>query len=262
MIGYYWNSDYRNLMKRKKFSFINVFGLAIGMASALLILTYVTFEFSFDKMHTKYQHISRVQSTFREGEVLTDNWASSSFGYGSAMKENLAGIEDYTRCLEEFTSRLSITNPILLGHSFGGRVSILYGSRNAVKKIILVDAAGIKPRRTLNYYIKVYPYKWAKKLMPILMGRQTAQRYLDRYRQKVGSSDYKNLSGTMRGTFIKVVNEDLKKFMPSIQAPTLLIWGELDTATPVKDAKIMNKLIPDSGLVVLKGCGNYSFLDN
>lgn len=98
--------------------------------------------------------------------------------------------------------------------------------------------------------------------MPILIGHQTAQRYLDRYRQKVGSSDYKNLSGTMRGTFIKVVNEDLKKFMPSIQAPTLLIWGELDTATPLKDAKIMNKLIPDSGLVVLKGCGHYSFLDN
>ena len=42
MIGNYWNSAYRNLMKRKGFSFINVFGLAVGMASALLILTYVT----------------------------------------------------------------------------------------------------------------------------------------------------------------------------------------------------------------------------
>ena len=71
MIGNYWNSAYRNLMKRKKFSFINIFGLAIGMASALLMLTYVTFEFSFDKMHTKYAHIYRVQSTFHEGEVLT-----------------------------------------------------------------------------------------------------------------------------------------------------------------------------------------------
>lgn len=97
MIGNYWNSAYRNLMKRKKFSFINVFGLAIGMASALLILTYVSFEFSFDKMHAKHDRIYRVQSTFHEGEVLTDYWASSSFGYGSAMKENLAGIEDYTR---------------------------------------------------------------------------------------------------------------------------------------------------------------------
>lgn len=42
MIGNYWNSAWRNLMKRKRFSFINIFGLAIGMASALLILTYVT----------------------------------------------------------------------------------------------------------------------------------------------------------------------------------------------------------------------------
>lgn len=93
----YWNSAYRNLMKRKVFSFINVFGLAMGMASALLILTYVTFEFSFDKMHSKSNRIYRVQSTFHEGEVLTDDWATSSFGYGSAMQENLAGIEDYTR---------------------------------------------------------------------------------------------------------------------------------------------------------------------
>ena len=96
MIGNYWNSAWRNLMKRKRFSFINIFGLAIGMASALLILTYVTFEFSFDKMHTKYDHIYRVQSTFHEGEVLTDYWASSSFGYGSAMKENLAEYGELT----------------------------------------------------------------------------------------------------------------------------------------------------------------------
>ena len=93
MIGNYWNSAYRNLMKRKGFSFINVFGLAVGMASALLILTYVTFEFSFDKMHEKYERIFRVESTFYEGEVQTDYWASSSFGYGSAMKENLAGTD-------------------------------------------------------------------------------------------------------------------------------------------------------------------------
>lgn len=97
MIGNYWNSAYRNLMKRKKFSFINVFGLSIGMASALLILTYVTFEFSFDKMHSKYARIYRAQSTFHEGDVQTDYWASSSFGYGSAMQENIAGIQDFTR---------------------------------------------------------------------------------------------------------------------------------------------------------------------
>ena len=70
MIGNYWNSAYRNLMKRKKFSFINVFGLAIGMASALLILTYVTFEFSFDKMHTKYRSEER-----RVGKECRSRWS-------------------------------------------------------------------------------------------------------------------------------------------------------------------------------------------
>ena len=53
IIQNYWNSVWRNLMKRKGFSFINIFGLAVGMASALLIFTYVAFEFSFDKMHSK-----------------------------------------------------------------------------------------------------------------------------------------------------------------------------------------------------------------
>ena len=60
MIANYWNSACRNLMKRKKFSFINIFGLAIGMASSLLILTYVNFEFSFDKMPAKYSCIYSV----------------------------------------------------------------------------------------------------------------------------------------------------------------------------------------------------------
>ena len=72
IIQNYWNSVWRNLMKRKGFSFINIFGLAVGMASALLIFTYVAFEFSFDKMHSKSERIYRVQSTFHEGEVLTD----------------------------------------------------------------------------------------------------------------------------------------------------------------------------------------------
>ena len=50
--------------------------------------------------------------------------------------------------------------------------------------------------------------------------------------------------------------------MPDVKAPALLVWGENDTATPLRDAKLMNRLIPDSGLVSFPGCGHYSFLDN
>lgn len=66
----------------------------------------------------------------------------------------------------------------------------------------------------------------------------------------------------MRAILSKVVNEDLKSVMPSIKAPTLLIWGEDDTATPMRDARTMERLIPDAGLVSFPGCGHYSFLDN
>ena len=66
----------------------------------------------------------------------------------------------------------------------------------------------------------------------------------------------------MRAILSRVVNEDLKHLMPAIKCPTLLIWGEKDTATPIGDAKIMEKLIPDAGLVSFPNAGHYSFLDN
>ncbi len=59
-----------------------------------------------------------------------------------------------------------------------------------------------------------------------------------------------------------IINEDLKKYLPEINVPTLLIWGENDTATPISDAKIMEKLIPDAGLVTYKNSGHFSYLEN
>ena len=66
----------------------------------------------------------------------------------------------------------------------------------------------------------------------------------------------------MRATMSRLVNTDLRPVMPDISCPTLLIWGSNDTATPLSDAKQMEKLIPDAGLVAFPGCGHYSFLDN
>lgn len=172
------------------------------------------------------------------------------------------GVEEYTAWLAELISKLGIKRPILLGHSFGGRVAILYASRSDVDKVILVDAAGIKPRRKLSYYVKVYSFKTMKALAKLILGREKAQAYIDKQRQKRGSADYASSSPTMRAILSKVVNEDLKSVMPSIKASTLLIWGENDTATPISDAKTMERLIPGAGLVAFPACGHYSFLDN
>lgn len=184
-------------------------------------------------------------------------------GFGQSQEPpEVWGVEEYTQVIEELARIEQIDRPTLLGHSFGGRVGIVYASRNEVNKLILVDAAGVKPRRSLKYYIKVYSYKAMKRLMPIIFGKEGAKRRMDAYRAKVGSSDYNGASEMMRRILSKVVNEDLKHLMPKIKAPTLLIWGENDTATPLSDAKTMERLIPEAGLVSFPGCGHYSFLDN
>lgn len=183
-------------------------------------------------------------------------------GFGnSAEPSEVWGIEEYTRFLEQFVGALGISTPVLIGHSFGGRMAINYASRNATRKVILVDAAGIKPRRSLKYYIKVYSFKTARKVLPWLVGKQKAGEIIDRWRGKAGSADYAAASPRMRAILSKVVNEDLSDRLPLIKAPTLLIWGEKDTATPLRDAKKMERLIPDAGLVSYPEAGHYSFLD-
>ncbi len=184
-------------------------------------------------------------------------------GFGQSQEPpTVWGVEEYTQVVETLVKNEHIGAPILLGHSFGGRVGILYASRNQVKKLILVDAAGVKPKRSLSYYFKVYSYKLGKRLMPLVYGQKGAQKRIEQMRAKRGSSDYNKASEMMRRILSKVVNEDLKDRMPMIKVPTLLIWGENDTATPLRDAKIMERLIPDAGLVSFPGCGHYSFLDN
>ncbi len=184
-------------------------------------------------------------------------------GFGETPPPNeVFGIEQYTQVVEKFCRKLNIENPILIGHSFGGRISILFSSRNQTSKVMLVDAAGIVPKRTLKYHIKVRSYKIYKKLLPLFVGKQEAERRIEERRNRSGSADYRAAQGIMRAIFVKIVNEDLKYVMPKIKAPTLMIWGELDTATPLSDARTMEKLIKGSGVAVMKGCGHYSFLDN
>lgn len=184
-------------------------------------------------------------------------------GFGDSQEPPVTwGVEEYTSMIEKFVARLGITRPILLGHSFGGRVGILFSSRNDVDKLILVDAAGIKPRRHLKYYIKVYSFKLAKRILPAIVGRHKATQIINNMRGRAGSSDYNAASPMMRSILSRVVNEDLRHVMPEIKAPTLLIWGDNDTATPLSDARTMERLIPDAGLVSFASCGHYSFLDN
>lgn len=185
------------------------------------------------------------------------------FGLSEEPPKDYA-VEDYSKLVLEFINQLKLENVVLVGHSFGGRVIIkLVGKLGyKPKKIILVDSAGIKPKRTLKYYLKVYSFKAAKNLSKLLLGKKKSEEVINRYKNKMGSTDYNNANDTMREVFKNVVNEDLTQYLSNIKASTLLIWGENDLDTPLKDGQKMEKLIEDSGLVVLKGAGHFSYLNN
>lgn len=173
---------------------------------------------------------------------------------GSAEPETPWCVDDYVAWTEEFAVALGLSDVVLMNHSFGGRISIKLLAKRplpfGVKKAVFLDAAGIRPKRTVKYYWKVYSYKAMKKLAPGLAKKRQG---------KVGSADYRNASPLMRQTMVKCINEDLTHLLKENPVSTLLIWGEADTATPLSDGQTMERLIPDAGLVVLPGAGHFAF---
>lgn len=172
-------------------------------------------------------------------------------------------VTDYMEMLRRFFALLNIEKAVLIGHSFGGRVSILFSAKypELVDKVVLADSAGLIPKRGWKYHFNVNTFKLAKKLFLMFSAKGTQEEKLEAFYKKHGSSDYKQTGSAMRQTFVKVVNQDLRGYLPQIKASTLLIWGEEDKDTPLYFGQIMEKEIPDAGLVVFKGAGHFAYLD-
>lgn len=184
-------------------------------------------------------------------------------GHGNSSEPHKVwGTRDYANLIAGLISQLGVSEPSVIGHSFGGRTAIALASFMPLNKLVLVDSAGIKPRRSLNYYFRIYSYKTLKVLIKTIYGEKKGAQKIEKLIAKKGSADYRASSPRMRAIMSKCVNEDLRDIMPEVKCPTLLIWGENDTATPLHDAELMKKKIPDAGLVTFPGCGHYSFLDN
>ncbi len=186
-------------------------------------------------------------------------------GFGESQEPPASWfVDDYVDFILKFVDEFKPKSLVLVGHSFGGRVIIKMLNRKLpfeVKKIILIDAAGIKPKKTLKQKLRQTTYKmgkWVLNLPPIKKAFPDA---LENLRKSRGSADYNSATPVMRDTLVKVVNEDLTGLLPNIKASSLLIWGTLDTATPLSDALLMEKLIPDAGLVKVEGGSHYAFLE-
>ena len=169
------------------------------------------------------------------------------FGASEPPPESF-GIYEYAGLVHAFLRQLGLERVDILGHSFGGRIAlILAAEHGAARRLILTDAAGVKPKRGLRYRLRVWWYKLKKRL-----GSRP---------KNAGSADYKALPDSMKPVFVRVVNTHLDRLLPKIKCPTLLIWGAQDRDTPLYMAQKMRRKIPDAGLVVLENAGHYSFLD-
>jgi pimeloyl-ACP methyl ester carboxylesterase len=172
-------------------------------------------------------------------------------------------VEDYVRWTTALLDRIGVEQCDIVGHSNGGRIAMLTAARHPerVGKLVLVDSAGIRPRHGPRYHARVRSYKALRAAERSWLLPDVLRRAAGRSAGRRGSSDYRAAEGTMRGTLVKLVNEDLTSHLASIRAPALLIWGEIDEETPLADARLMEQLIPDAGLVVFEGAGHFAYLE-
>ena len=161
-------------------------------------------------------------------------------------------IDDYSLLIENLVRELNIRKPIVMGHSFGGRVAIHFSANNPIEKLVLFGSPCIRENKKLPLSTRIL------KKLKTLPGMDKLGEEMKKY---IGSRDYKAASPIMRQTLVNVINEDLSSYARKIEEPTLLIWGEADTEAPVDDARELEKIMIDAALIILPGT-HYAYLEN
>ena len=181
----------------------------------------------------------------------------------SSLPDNPLNLDDYINLVISFIKKLDVENPIILGHSHGGRVTLNMLGKKSInaKKVVLFGSAGIKSKNTPKKVIKIASFKTVKFFLTLPILKNYTAETLNAARRHFGSSDYNSAPDVMRKTLVSVLNTDVSNLLKNIDVPTLLIWGSNDTAVPLSDAKKMERLIPNAGLCILDGCSHFAFLE-
>lgn len=171
---------------------------------------------------------------------------------GSSEPTEIISVYDYANIVKELLDELNIKKPNLVGHSFGGKVSIIYASKYDVNSLVLLASPFCKEIKKLSLKTKIL--KKLKKV-PVL-------NKLESFAKKhIGSQDYRNASETMRKILVEHVNLDVVEDAKKITAPTILIWGTNDTEVSINRAYELEKLIKDSAVIEYEGCTHYAYLE-
>ena len=162
-------------------------------------------------------------------------------------------VSDFVECIKQLLDKLNILKPILVGHSFGGKISLLYASKYEVEKLVLFGSPFKKEIQQLS--LKTKALKQIKKVPGINVFENFAKKH-------IGSTDYKNASPMMRQILVATVNLDITEYVKKITCPTLIVWGDNDEAVSLDRAYELESLIKDSAVIVYEGCTHYAYLEN
>lgn len=143
--------------------------------------------------------------------------------------------------------------PVLVGHSFGGRVAVCLAAKypERVGPLVLTGVPLIRIHAARRPPAGYRLAKWLNGL-----GLVSDER-LERERRNRGSNDYRAAEGVMRDILVKVVNESYEGQLRRIASPVQLLWGEDDAEVPLSVAESSQALIGESSLEVLAGVGHF-----
>lgn len=174
-------------------------------------------------------------------------------GFGeSEVPSKVLTIYDYVEIVKQLLDELKIKNPIMIGHSFGGKITLEYASKYKCDKIVLLASPFKKEIKKLSLKVKIL--KKLKKVPGLNKFEEFAKKH-------IGSTDYRNADPIMRKILVEHVNLDITNDVKKINCPALIVWGTEDTEVPVERAYELENLISDSGTVILEGGTHYAYLE-
>lgn len=200
--------------------------------------------------------------------LLVDNYKILQFdfpGFGKSEEPNVGfSVSENADIFLKICSALGIKSATLIGHSYGGRVIIEVASKKTdlnVEKIVLIDSAGVMPKRSAFAKFKSKIFKGKRYFLTKTFIYPLFSVVIDDWLSRQGSADYRQASPVMKQCLVKAVNYDQTDIMHNIEAETLLIWGENDDATPLEDGRIMEREFRQARLVKVSDAGHFSFIE-
>ena len=179
-------------------------------------------------------------------------------GFGrSESPHGVWNLDDYVLFVNNFCEKLNVTPYAIVGHSFGGRIAIK-GIASGIltpNKLVLIASAGVAKRRTFRNKVFVIVAKFGKMITyvpPLYFWRDQLRRKLY---QSIGS-DYFEV-GSLKKTFLNIINEDLSLGAQKIYIPTLLIWGDKDNSTLPEEGVQLSKFIKNSKLEMIPSASHF-----